>query len=85
MTEEEQEARSMKWERGASSMLRQLSTGNFALYPCGGIGSPYWIGPAEELLTAYANRPAPSIREHIPTENRRAAYGINLSTLEINI
>jgi len=74
----------MKWERGGSVMLRQLSTGNFALYPCGGIGSPYWIGPLDGIAAAYASRPAPAVIIHVPVENK-IVRGINLASLEINI
>lgn len=59
MTDEDQEARSLKFEPRGSVTLRQLKTGNFAMYPLGGVGSPFWIGPPEDILEAYANRPEP--------------------------
>jgi hypothetical protein len=79
MTDEEQEARSMKWERGGSVMLRQLSTGNFALYPAGGIGSPFWIGPAPDIPAAYASRPAPKAVT-LPTrpESKLSKLGLDI-------
>jgi len=85
MTDEEQEARSMKWEPKNSVTLRQLSTGNFAMYPAGGVSSPFWIGPATNIASAYASRPPPAQRSHIPTKNKITKHGINLSNLEINI
>ena len=83
MTDEEQEARALKWERGGSITIRQLKTGNFAAYLLGGIGSPFWIGPFSELEQAYANRPAPAA---IVREPRVITVkGIDVSKLEINI
>lgn len=83
MTPEEQEARSMKFEPKGSVTLRQLSTGAFALYPLGGIGSPFWIGPIEDLAEAYAQRPTPQVRVHVPKPV--TIGGIDLSKMEINI
>lgn len=83
MTSEEQEARSMKFEPRGSVTLRQLSTGNYALYPLGGIGSPFWIGPIADLAEAYAQRPTPAVRVHVPKP--AIVHGIDLSKMEINI
>lgn len=66
MTPDEQEARSLKWEPRRSVTIRQLSSGTFAMYHIGGVGSPFWIGPGEDILTAYAQRPAPSPRTALP-------------------
>jgi len=60
MTPDDQEARALKFERTGTVNLRQLRSGNFALYEIGGVGSPFWIGPADQVLGAYANRPPPT-------------------------
>lgn len=71
MTDEEQEARSLKFDPRASVTLRQLSTGRFALYPLGGVGSPFWIGPIEDLASAYAARPVPVAHTYVrPTVSK---------------
>lgn len=84
MTPEDQEARSFKYELSGSVIVRQLSTGRWAMYPIGSVGTPFWIGPIEDLAYAYASRPAPVIR---PTTYKAAplVHGIDLSKMEINI
>ena len=84
MTDEEQEARAMKWERGGSVHLRQLSTGRWAMYPAGGVGSPFWIGPAEGIVAAYAQRPAPT-QFASPVKAPRQVAGLDVSKLDFNI
>lgn len=84
MTDEEQEARANKFEPRGSVTLRQLSTGRFALYPLGGIGSPFWIGPIEELAGAYAARPEP-VAHTLPPRQAKPVRGIDLSALDISI
>jgi hypothetical protein len=83
VTDEEQEARSLKFEPRGSVTLRQLSTGNFALYPLGGIGSPFWIGPLSELADAYAKRPEPTHHAMPPRPTPKAKVaGIDLAGLD---
>ncbi len=76
MTPEKQEADSMKWERTGSVMVRQLSSGLFAMYHFGGCGNSFWIGPGEDLLAAYAARPAPSPVSRPTPVPRSNALGI---------
>jgi hypothetical protein len=86
VTDEEQEARSNKFEPRGSVTLRQLSTGNFALYPLGGIGSPFWIGPLEQLGEAYAKRPEPTLHAMPPRPKAKAKVGgIDLAGLDFNL
>ncbi len=73
----------MKFEPRGSVTLRLLSTGNFALYPLGGIGSPFWIGPICDVEEAYSRRPAPAVRVHVPKV--MTVSGIDLTKMEINI
>jgi hypothetical protein len=81
VTDEEQEARSLKFEPRGSVTLRQLSTGRFALYPLGGVGEPFWIGDASGIAEAYAARPAPVKHERLA----KPVAGIDLAALKINI
>jgi hypothetical protein len=82
-----QEARSVKWEPTRSVTLRQLANGEFAMYHLGGISAPFWIGPADELASAYASRPAPPARQRIalPQAPAKTVRGINLAGLDFNI
>lgn len=73
MTEEEQEARSCKFEPSGTVNLRQLSSGRWALYPIGGIGSPFWIGEISDLASAYALRPAPRVVS-LPRQTATSKY-----------
>lgn len=79
MTEEEAEAGNMKWERGGSVTIRQLRSGNFAMYALGGIGSPFWIGPPSALLEAYADRPPVQQAVYVPREKKASALGIDFN------
>lgn len=81
MTDEEQEARSFKYEQTGSVIVRQLRSGRWAMYPIGSIGSPFWIGDAAAIESAYAARPAPVVRVTVPA----VVHGIDLSKMEINI
>jgi len=83
VTEEEQEARSMKWDRFGTVHLRQLSTGSWAMYPAGGVGSPFWIGPAEGIPAAYAVRPKPQAFTH--QKAPKQVSGIDLSGLDFSL
>lgn len=83
MTDEEQEARSLKFEPRDSVTLRRLSTGRWAMYPLGGVGTPFWIGDAPGLVDAYNARPEP-IKHERPTYSK-TVKGLDLSTLKINI
>lgn len=85
MTPDDQEARSMKWERGGSVTIRQLRSGNFAMYQIGGVGSPFWIGPATDLLAAYASRPPVTEYKLAPLEPKPNALGIDLNQLNIDL
>jgi hypothetical protein len=83
VTPDEQEAGSLKWERGGSVTIRQLRSGNFAMYQIGGIGSPFWIGPPEELFEAYAARPEVVYPVHVPLVTKVA--GLDLSKVEFTL
>ena len=84
MTEDWLEACNSRWEPKGSVHLRQLASGNFALYPHGGASNPYWIGRGEDIAQAYAQRPAPTIRPRVVLENK-ITRGINVALLEIDI
>ena len=83
MTDEEQEAHALKFEPGGLIWMRQLSTNNFALYR-GGNGAPFWIGPADQIATAYAKRPGPSpkLKLYKPATLHK---NIDVSALKISI
>ncbi len=85
MSDDDQEARSMKWERGGSVTIRQLKSGNFAMYHIGGVGSPFWVGPADALLTAYASRPPVTTYRLAPREPAVNKLGIDINALEIDL
>lgn len=85
MTPDDQEARSLKFERTGTVNLRQLSSGLFAMYHIGGVGSPFWIGPAEGVLAAYASRPPPPARTFLAPSKPRTVAGINIEELEIDL
>lgn len=85
MTPDEMEAGSLKWEPTGAVHMRQLRSGNFALYHVGGIGSPFWIGPPEALLEAYANRPPPTQRRRPPATPKRKPLGLDLTTVEFDL
>lgn len=92
MTDDESEARNLKFEPRGSCTIRRLSSGNFALYPLGGVGTPFWIGPIADLGEAYANRPEPTKHQRPSYESTRTVVkaakviaGIDLSDLEIDL
>jgi len=74
----------MKWEATGSVSLRQLTSGNFAMYPVGGVGSPFWVGPASGIAEAYATRPKVRQAVHVPRAPKSVA-GLDLSKLDFNI
>ena len=84
MTPDEQEARSLKFEPRGTVNLRQLSSGLYAMYPLGGIGSPFWIGEAADIVQAYASRPEPQPHTR-PTPAPRTVAGINIDELELDL
>lgn len=73
MTDEEQEAGSIKFAGAHTVIMAKLSSGNFALYQIGGMSSPFWIGPASELANAYSARPAYSYKPQPPEPSAKAA------------
>lgn len=84
MTPEDQEARSLKFEPTGSVNLRQLSTGNFAMYHIGGISTPFWIGPENEIAVAYFSRPPPP-KTFLRPVHEVSLKGIDLASLDIDI
>lgn len=79
-----QEAGSLKFEPRGSIVLRQLASGLYALYPLGGISTPFWIGPAADIVDAYLARPEPVPRTR-PAPPPRQVAGINIDDLEIDL
>lgn len=83
MTDDEQEARSLKFDRRGTVCIRQLSSGKWAMYEIGGVGSPFWIGDFSDLLEAYNNRPEPKI---FTCERKPAVVrGIDTSKLDFRL
>lgn len=83
MGADEQEARSLKFDRRGSVTLRRLASGRWAMYEIGGVGSPFWIGDTADLVSAYDARPEPQVHTYVrPLVNRP---GIDLSKLEIKL
>lgn len=83
MTDEQSEARNLQWERTGTVMIRQLSTGNFAMFPLGGFGREFWIGPGDQLANAYASRPAPPERHERAPQPK--PHGIDLTKVKFSI
>lgn len=72
MTDDDQEARNLKWQRGTSVIIRQLRSGNWAMYHISGVSAPFWIGPASDIAQAYASRPILETPRHVPTKRAPA-------------
>jgi len=88
MTDEEQEARSMKFEATGTVNLRRLSTGRWAMYQIGGVGSPFWIGDFSDLERAYDERPAPKPHERPSYTSAKPAAkikGLDLTKVEFKL
>lgn len=83
MTGEMAEARSLKFEASGTVNLRRLSSGRWALYPIGGVGTPFWIGPLEELEQAYNSRPP--VQRHVYEPTAKKVAGLDINSLEIKL
>jgi hypothetical protein len=85
VTDDEQEARSLKWEGTGSVTIRRLRSGRWAMYHIGGVGSPFWIGPAEDLFRAYDERPPDPVVVRPPSVSARRGPSVDLSKLEFKL
>lgn len=83
MTEDEQEARAIKWAGPRTVLIARLSSGQFAMYGIGGIGSPFWVGPADQLLAAYEARPPYAYSPPAPRPVK--VGGIDVASLDFNL
>jgi len=85
LTDDESEAGNLRFERSGTVCLRQLKSGNFAMYSLGGKSNPFWIGEATEIQAAYATRPPVEPYRLAPKEPAINKLGIDVNSLEIDL
>jgi len=84
MTDDEQEARSNRFNGKRSCILVELRSGNVALFGWGGAGPLHYLGPPEGLQAAFFSRPAYSYSP-APRTPKPSKLGIDLSLINIDI